>query len=239
MSQSDQLNELATALARAQGQMDSAKKDADNPFFKSKYADLASVVNAIRAPFSENGLAYVQLPVPCEGDEVAVDTVLMHASGQWISSRTQVPVTKQDAQGYGSALTYARRYGLQAIAGVAADDDDGNAAASAKPKPRAARLPERPVTPAPPGETGEQQDDRLFKTPAEEEREEKVAILERVARGFASLGLDAKQQEAKWFKHSGGVGPVLDPDGISLDGIRALLEELLTLAAAAKSREKK
>src|SRR6266853_811201 len=134
MDKSEAINELAAALAQAQGQMEGAKKDADNPFFRSKYADLASVVAALREPFSTNGLAYVQLPVPVEGEAIAVDTVLMHASGQWIASRTVVPVTKQDAQGYGSALTYARRYGLQAIAGLAAEDDDGNAAAAAGAK---------------------------------------------------------------------------------------------------------
>lgn len=135
MNRSEQINELAAALAMAQGQMEGAKKDSDNPFFKSKYADLASVVDAIRGPLAEHGLAYVQLPIPTERDEVQVETVLLHASGQWIASIVTVPVTKQDAQGYGSALTYARRYGLQAMAGVAAEDDDGNAAAKAKPRP--------------------------------------------------------------------------------------------------------
>jgi len=110
-------------------------------------ADLAAVVDAIRGPFGEHGLSYVQLPEACEGEEIAVVTLLMHISGQWISSRTVVPVTKKDAQGYGSALTYARRYGLQAMAGVAAEDDDGNAAASASPKalPKRGRLPVVPA----------------------------------------------------------------------------------------------
>ena len=140
MNRSEQIGELAAALAKAQGQMTGAKKDSDNPFFKSKYADLASVVDAIREPFAENGLAYVQAPCPTEGDRVEVETVLMHSSGQWVSSTVEVPVTKQDAQGYGSALTYARRYGLQAIAGVAAEDDDGNAAAKATPRPPGADM---------------------------------------------------------------------------------------------------
>jgi len=140
MNKSEQINELAAALAKAQGQMEGAKKDSDNPFFKSKYADLASVVDAIRGPFAEHGLAYVQAPAPAEGNWVHVETILMHTSGQWISSTVEVPVTKEDAQGYGSALTYARRYGLQAIAGVAAEDDDGNAAAKAKPRPTEAEM---------------------------------------------------------------------------------------------------
>ena len=134
MNKSEQINELAAALAKAQGQMAGAKKDSDNPFFKSKYADLASVVEAIRGPFAEHGLSYIQAPIPTEGDWVQVETILLHASGQWITSIVDVPVSKGDAQGYGSALTYARRYGLSAIAGVAPEDDDGNAAAKAKPR---------------------------------------------------------------------------------------------------------
>ncbi len=134
MNKSEAINELAAALSKAQGLMEGAKKDSDNPFFKSKYADLASVVDAIRGPFAENGLAYVQVPIPTEGDWVQVETILLHASGQWLSSIVDVPVSKGDAQGYGSALTYARRYGLSAICGVAPEDDDGNAAAKAKPR---------------------------------------------------------------------------------------------------------
>jgi len=135
MNKSESINELATALSKAQGLMEGAKKDSENPFFKSRYADLASVVEAIRGPFAENGLSYVQAPIPTEGDWVQVETILLHASGQWITSIVDVPVAKGDAQGYGSALTYARRYGLSAIAGVAPEDDDGNAAAKAKPRP--------------------------------------------------------------------------------------------------------
>lgn len=137
MNKSEAINELAAALAKAQGQMEGAVKASTNPFFKSRYADLAAVVNAIRGPFAANGLSFVQLPMPTEGDRVSVETMLLHASGQWISSVVDVPVAKGDAQGYGSAITYAKRYGLQAMAGIAAEDedDDGNAAAKAKPRP--------------------------------------------------------------------------------------------------------
>lgn len=126
MNRSDQIDELAAALAKAQGQMTGAKKDSTNPFFKSKYADLAAVVEAIRIPFASNGLAYTQAPAAVDGEWISMETMLMHSSGQWISSTLLVPVSKHDAQGYGSALTYSRRYGLQAIAGVPAEDDDGN-----------------------------------------------------------------------------------------------------------------
>lgn len=134
MNKSESIKELAGALAKAQGEIKGALKDADNPFFKSKYADLASVVEAIRAPLATHGIAYVQLTVPSDKEEVQVETVLMHASGEWVSGIIAVPVSKSDAQGYGSALTYARRYGLSAAVGVAPEDDDGNAAAKAAPK---------------------------------------------------------------------------------------------------------
>lgn len=135
MSRSEEIKDLASALAKAQGAMKGALKDTDNAFFKSKYADLASVVEAIRVPFSENGLSYVQTTEPSDKNEVRIETVILHSSGQWISSGIlSMPVTKADAQGYGSALTYARRYSLAAAAGVAPEDDDGNAATKAAPK---------------------------------------------------------------------------------------------------------
>lgn len=134
MNKSDQINELAAALAKAQGQIKGALKDSNNPFFKTKYADLASVVEAIREAFAQNGLSYVQRTEPTEANEVRVETVLLHASGQWLSAGVlNIPVSKADAQGFGSALTYARRYGLSAATGVAPEDDDGNAAAKAAP----------------------------------------------------------------------------------------------------------
>jgi hypothetical protein len=135
MNKSDSIAALAASLAKAQGAMKGAVKDSANPFFKSKYADLASVVEAIRAAFSANGLSYIQTVEPSDKDEVRVETTLLHASGEWISCGVlSLPVSKADAQGYGSALTYARRYSLSAAVGVAPEDDDGNAAVAAKPK---------------------------------------------------------------------------------------------------------
>jgi hypothetical protein len=130
---SDSIKELATALAKAQGELMGAKKDTANPFFKSKYADLASIVEALKACFPKYGLAYVQTICTSE-DGVGVETILMHASGEWIKGEPFfLPVNKADAQGFGSCATYARRYSLAAISGVAPEDDDGNAAAAAKP----------------------------------------------------------------------------------------------------------
>ena len=124
---STQQAELAQALNSAQKQLGSAKKDADNPFFKSKYADLGSVVRAIKDPFADNGLSYTQFPI-CDGESAGVITVLMHKSGEWMRSAYSIPLVKRDAQAVGSCITYARRYALQAIAGIPADDDDGNKA---------------------------------------------------------------------------------------------------------------
>jgi len=127
------MKELFTALALAQAEMEAATKDSANPFFKSKYADLNSVMGAVKPAFAKHGLAFIQI---CHDAEHAakVETVIIHESGQQFScGSVSVPVSKIDAQGYGSALTYARRYSLAAAAGVGAEDDDGNAAAKAKP----------------------------------------------------------------------------------------------------------
>lgn len=132
--QSDSIKELATAMAKAQGQIKGALKDSANPFFKSKYADLSSVVEAIREPLASHGLSYVQIAHERE-NAAAFETQIMHSSGEWISCGIMsVPVNKADAQGFGSSATYCRRYSLSAAFGVAPEDDDGNAAAKAAPK---------------------------------------------------------------------------------------------------------
>jgi ERF superfamily len=129
MNRSEQINELGAALAKAQHGMENAAKDKANPFFKSKYADLASVWEACRGPLSSNGLSVVQLPRFADG-VVTVETILLHASGQWIGTELSAPVKEQTAQAVGSVVTYLRRYSLASMAGVAPDDDDGNAGSS-------------------------------------------------------------------------------------------------------------
>lgn len=124
---SEQIGELAAALAKAQGEMENAPKISDNPFFKSKYADLAGILNMVRPALSKNGIAVAQHP-SFDGGTVSVQTILLHSSGQWMSSTIAAPVAKSDAQGIGSATTYCRRYALAAIAGIAQEDDDGNSA---------------------------------------------------------------------------------------------------------------
>jgi len=130
MTTSETIDAISAALAKAQGAMKPAAKDATNPHFKSKYADLAANVEAARKPMADNGLSYVQEPVTTPGG-VACSTRLLHSSGQWIHFEPlTVPFSKNDAHGVGSAVTYARRYSLGAALGLVADDDDANAAVS-------------------------------------------------------------------------------------------------------------
>ena len=124
---SDSVAALAAALAKAQGMMSHASKDAQNPHFRSRYADLAAVWSAVREPLSANGLSVVQTVAQGDGT-VGVRSLLLHASGEWISSLLEMPVAQKTPQGYGSALTYARRYALAALVGIAQDDDDAEAA---------------------------------------------------------------------------------------------------------------
>lgn len=118
---------IAAALAKAQGSIKNAPRDSENPHYKSKYADLAGIWGACRAALTANGICVVQR-VTSDGEGVTVQTTLMHSSGEWMADRLWVPVVQRTPQGYGSAITYARRYGLAAMAGVAPEDDDGNAA---------------------------------------------------------------------------------------------------------------
>ena len=144
--QSRDLNELFAALAKAQGDIEGAKKDSDNPHFKSKYADLASVWAAVRAPLAKNGLAVMQWPRTV-GNGVEVETILAHASGQYMSDVFWVPCSKMDAHGLGSATTYARRFSLASILGVAPEDDDGNSASIGAPGSAGAGADFRPAGP--------------------------------------------------------------------------------------------
>ncbi len=133
---------LHTAMAVAFGEIEAATKSANNPHFKSKYADIGKVIEAIKPALIKHGLFFTQHPHPSE-EGVTVETMLHHASGESVSLGSLfVPANKRDAQGFGSALTYARRYGLITAFGVPTEDDDGNAAARGQSK-------ESAVSPAP------------------------------------------------------------------------------------------
>ena len=124
---------LSQALVKAQAAMNHAAKDAKNPHFKSAYSSLASVIDAVRPALSVNGLAFVQKLHTADGG-ISVETVLIHESGEELSCGILfIPATKQDAQGFGSAISYGKRYSLQAALGIASDDDDGQAAVKARP----------------------------------------------------------------------------------------------------------
>lgn len=138
MTTSEQINEIAAAMAKAQGAMKAASKDNRNPHFGSKYADIAAVWTVARAPMADNGLVVWQ-DVTTGDAGVGITTRIAHTSGQWVEfGPLGVPVSKLDAQGVGSAVTYGKRYALAAALGVVAeDDDDGNAAKDAPPPARA------------------------------------------------------------------------------------------------------
>lgn len=129
MNKSESIGELAAALVKVQSKLKPAHKSAENPFYKSKYADLTSVWDSCRDLLAENGLAVVQTTDYTENGSVAVESILVHTSGEFIGGVLELPVSKHDAQGVGSAITYGRRYGLAALVGIVADeDDDGNRA---------------------------------------------------------------------------------------------------------------
>ncbi len=147
---SDQTDKLDAAMAKMQSELKPVIKDSDNPFFKSKYADLASVIEASREALSKNGLSITQWPVHSSDGRLTLVTRIAHG-GQWMKATFSVPVTKQDPQGFGSATTYARRFALMAVLGCAAEDDDGNAAIDRNKGPTINQQPkyvptEKPLT---------------------------------------------------------------------------------------------
>jgi hypothetical protein len=135
---SETINELTAALALAQSEIKGASKDSTNPHFNSRYADLASVREAMIGPFTKHGLSVVQSPrlaLDEAGTVVEVETRVFHKSGQWMADTLGVPISKVDAQGVGSAITYGRRYALAAFAGVAPEDDDAEGAVGRPAQP--------------------------------------------------------------------------------------------------------
>ena len=149
------MQKIASAMVKAQKEFGPALKNSKNPHFKSQYADLATCVEAVIDALNNNGIALIQQTHECS-DGVIVETLFVHESGEVFSAgKLHVPSTKHDAQGYGSALTYARRYSLMAACGIAPEDDDGNAASKASKASEKARP--NVISPVPDVELTEEQ----------------------------------------------------------------------------------
>jgi len=173
MNQSEHINDLAAALAKAQGEFTPALKDSSNPFFKSKYANLCSIVKSCQEPLSKHGLCYTQVTTKLDGEWVLV-TKLMHTSDQWVQSITPIITAKPDIQSFGSACTYARRYALAAIAGVTTDEDDDGEAATAP-----GRKPKEVITMAESAEVIEERLKSLLKNIPQQDHENAKAYLKK------------------------------------------------------------
>lgn len=150
MEHSPEIDKIAAALAAAQAVMGHAAKSAQNPHLRSRYADLAEVIDATRPHLAAQGIAIVQAPSVAEG-RITVRTSLLHASGQWVACElaARAPDNKglSEVQSIGSVITYLRRYTLQSLCGIAADDDDGNAAPRSEPRPQSAPSSRGPAEP--------------------------------------------------------------------------------------------
>ena len=125
MDKSDSIKNIAIAMCEVQASMEVASKSSDNPFFNSKYADLSEVLRCIKGIIPSKKLSFMQMP-SFENGIVSVETIVMHETGEWISSISSSPISKSNPQGVGDAITYLRRYSLAAIFGLAQKDDDGN-----------------------------------------------------------------------------------------------------------------
>jgi len=176
---------IATALSKAQGVMQGAKKDKKNPFFHSSYSTLASVFDAIRDPFSSNGLSVSQMiDVKDDGKQI-LRTQILHSSGEFLESRMWLPI-ELNPQKMGSAITYARRYSLMAIAGIPSEDDDGNQA-SGKPAPVSSYI--------------SQQDVSNLESLINGNARVRKLVLANCNQNLSSITVDRLSGAIKWIKH--------------------------------------
>lgn len=142
MKTSESLSKIAPALLGAQKAISYAIKDSVNPHFRNRYADLSAVIEAIKDPLNKEGLTFLQTPSPSENGTLHLTTRILHNSGEWIEDTAVCPLPKNDPQGFGSAMTYLRRYSLGAFLGVPSEDDDDGEAAVGRP---VEKLPPRPA----------------------------------------------------------------------------------------------
>jgi len=138
---------LFKAIAAAQGEFSTVEKSAKNPHFNSKFAPLDSIIEMIRPILPRHGLSVIQFTdIPESGNGIIIETIISHESGQYISGRLQMPTVKNDPQGYGSSISYGRRYSLGAALGIVSDEDvDGNQTEAPEKKPRPAQQPSKPA----------------------------------------------------------------------------------------------
>jgi hypothetical protein len=145
MRSSENITKIASALVKAQGELNSVSKDGTNPHFNKRYATLQNIVESTREVLRKNGLAVVQTFSETDGTYINLDTTVLHESGEWIAGTLTLRPDKTDPQRMGSATTYARRYALSAILGIVTDDDDDGNASS---QPIADRAPQAKPAPA-------------------------------------------------------------------------------------------
>jgi hypothetical protein len=206
MQTSEQVNEIAAALAKAQAEIKSATKDRANDFYGSKYATLDAVMDACRIPLASNGIAVIQ-GASAEGDHVIVTTMLIHTSGQWVKDALTLLPKDASPQAAGSAITYARRYGLGAMVGVTAEeDDDGNAAQPTTPARKRFVPPQQPVR-APQGggmpeDPSEPPVEALF--PTADEAAERATLIKELKALSAKLKLSDQDKHAMAKEYLGG-----------------------------------
>lgn len=129
MKTSESIKQIAEALVSAQKEIKFAVKDSTNPHYKSKYANINSVIDAVKAPLNNNNIAILQSLSPSDDNKLHLTTRLLHSSGEWIEDTAVCPIQKQDPQGLGSAISYIRRYSISSLCALYADDDDGQSAA--------------------------------------------------------------------------------------------------------------
>lgn len=227
-NQSPNINELATALSKAQAEIIGAVKDSANPYFKSSYADLGSVMDAIRAPLTKNGISYTQTTDIREGQLVLI-TTLMHSGGQWISGLYPINPVKADPQSMGSAITYARRYALTAICGVAQIDDDGEAAMARPVLPNGNVAPlVRPEQPGP--QDGDPNATFEFTMRLGTHKKRKLPEIERILGGLPAM--------AEWHEKAlTSSESKLKAGKITADEMKIWQEDLAQVAAYIGRRE--
>lgn len=183
MNKSDSIVNIAPALLAAQRAIRTAVKGADNPYFESKYADLKTIIEAVKGPLNDNGICFIQ-GLGWGQHGVTVETMFLHSSGEWMSSTLEVPVSKLDAQAVGSATAYGKRYGLQAMGGLPTEDDDAEAAMPRGKQPKNPAFG-KPITP----NTG------AWEAMSKDEQE----LLTHVAAGARKLMVEGKFEDAVTF----------------------------------------